>query len=73
MRVFITLLQLAMRNWIATRNAYAAPGSTTGPVMAEMIREVAENVTQVRIPNAAHWVPKENPQALLASVCDFAA
>lgn len=45
--------------------------STTGPLMAEMTREVADDVTGVRISNAAHWIPEENPDELTAALLEF--
>jgi pimeloyl-ACP methyl ester carboxylesterase len=47
--------------------------STSGPVVEEMMREVAESVTGVRIPRTAHWVPEENPEAFTAALVDFLA
>jgi pimeloyl-ACP methyl ester carboxylesterase len=38
--------------------------STTGPLMEEMLREVAEDVTARIIPGTAHWIPEEAPAAL---------
>jgi pimeloyl-ACP methyl ester carboxylesterase len=45
--------------------AVGGEASTTGPLMAQMMREVAENVTELRVPRAAHWIAEENPDALL--------
>jgi len=45
--------------------------STSGPFVEEMMREVAENVTGLRIPAAAHWVPEENPRDLAAGLLEF--
>jgi pimeloyl-ACP methyl ester carboxylesterase len=45
--------------------------STTGPLMGEMMREVADDVTDVRIPGSAHWIPEENPRALLDTLLAF--
>ncbi|MCI2416906.1 alpha/beta hydrolase [Saccharopolyspora sp. K220] len=47
--------------------------STTGELMAEMAREVAEDVTGVRVPPTAHWIPEENPAAFVEAVLNFAA
>jgi pimeloyl-ACP methyl ester carboxylesterase len=44
--------------------------STSGPLMEEMMREVAEDVTGLRVPGTAHWVPEENPEALTAGLLD---
>lgn len=53
--------------------AVGGAASTTGPVMAEMMREVAENVTEFRVPRAAHWIAEENPQALGDGLVGFLA
>jgi len=45
--------------------------STTGPLMAEMLGEVAEHVTARIIAGTAHWVPEEAPQALTAAIVEF--
>jgi len=47
--------------------------STSGPVVEEMAREVAENVTGLRVPHTAHWVAEENPEAFVGALLDFAA
>jgi pimeloyl-ACP methyl ester carboxylesterase len=47
--------------------------STSGALVEEMMREVAEDVTGVRVPRTAHWVPEENPDAFVRAVLDFAA
>jgi hypothetical protein len=36
-----------------------------------MMREVAENVSGVRVQRSAHWIPEENPSALSAALLDF--
>jgi pimeloyl-ACP methyl ester carboxylesterase len=46
--------------------------STTGPLMEQMAREVAEDVTGVRISGTAHWIPEENPGELLDALLPFA-
>ena len=46
--------------------------STTGPLVEEMMREVAEHVTGLRVPGTAHWIAEENPAALATAVLDFA-
>ena len=45
--------------------------STSGALVEEMMREVAEHVTGVRVPGTAHWVPEENPQAFNRALLDF--
>ncbi|MFG3253838.1 alpha/beta fold hydrolase [Streptomyces sp. NPDC048172] len=47
--------------------------STTGEVIAEMMREVATDVTALRVPGTAHWVPEENPAALGDALTRFLA
>jgi pimeloyl-ACP methyl ester carboxylesterase len=45
--------------------------STSGPLVEEMMREVAEDVTGVRVPDTAHWIAEENPAAFVAALLDF--
>jgi pimeloyl-ACP methyl ester carboxylesterase len=45
--------------------------STTGPLMAEMLREVADNVTALRVTRTAHWIAEENPGELTAALVKF--
>ena len=45
--------------------------STSGELVEEMMREVAEDVTGVRIPRTAHWVPEENPDAFNRALLQF--
>jgi pimeloyl-ACP methyl ester carboxylesterase len=45
--------------------------STSGPVVEEMMREVADDVTGVRVPGTAHWVPEENPGAFAEALLGF--
>jgi pimeloyl-ACP methyl ester carboxylesterase len=45
--------------------------STTGPLMGEMMREVAENVTEFRVPRTGHWIAEENPDALMERLRPF--
>ncbi|HEX7049063.1 MAG TPA: alpha/beta hydrolase [Longimicrobiales bacterium] len=45
--------------------------STSGPLVAEMMREVAEDVTGVRVPGTGHWIPEENPTALVSVLLEF--
>jgi pimeloyl-ACP methyl ester carboxylesterase len=45
--------------------------STSGSIMDDMMREVADNVVAVRIPRTAHWVVEENPDALLSEILKF--
>jgi len=45
--------------------------STSGPVLEEMTREVADDVTGVRVPATGHWVAEENPRAFAGAVLDW--
>ena len=45
-------------------------GSST--LAAEMVGEVAEDVTVDVIPRCGHWIPEENPTVLLEHVLRFA-
>ena len=51
--------------------AIGGQASTTGPLMADMMREMATNVTELRVPNAAHWIAEENPKALVEGLQGF--
>jgi pimeloyl-ACP methyl ester carboxylesterase len=53
--------------------AVGGQASTTGPLMAEMMREVADNVSELRVPRAAHWIAEENPAALVEGLMAFLA
>jgi pimeloyl-ACP methyl ester carboxylesterase len=61
------------RNGKLTMPVLAVGGeiSTSGALVEEMMREVAEDVTGLRIPGTAHWIPEENPDALVAGLLDF--
>ena len=45
--------------------------SNSGPLLGDMMREMADNVKAIRIPNTAHWVPEEQPDALSRALLDF--
>jgi pimeloyl-ACP methyl ester carboxylesterase len=51
--------------------AVAGTISNSGPQLEGMMKEVAEQVTAVKIPNTAHWIPEENPEALVQAIVDF--
>ncbi len=53
--------------------AVGGQASTTGPLMAEMMREVAVDVTELRVSRAAHWIAEENPAALFDGLAAFLA
>lgn len=46
--------------------------STSGALIEEMMREVADDVTGFIAAGTAHWIPEENPGALTAALLDFA-
>jgi pimeloyl-ACP methyl ester carboxylesterase len=43
----------------------------TGPLMNEMMREVADSATALRIPNTAHWIAEENPAEFASELLGF--
>lgn len=45
--------------------------STSGPLLEEMMREVASDVTGVIVPDCAHWVPEEQPEILVDHLMRF--
>jgi len=45
--------------------------SNSGALVEGMMREVAEEVTGVRVPGTAHWVPEENPEAFSGELLGF--
>jgi pimeloyl-ACP methyl ester carboxylesterase len=45
--------------------------SNSGSLLEEMMREVADNVTAVRIPSTAHWIAEEDPRALTSALLEF--
>jgi pimeloyl-ACP methyl ester carboxylesterase len=45
--------------------------SNSGPLLEEMMREVAINVSGVKISDAAHWIPEENPAAFTSHLLTF--
>ena len=45
--------------------------STTGPLMGEMTREVAENVGEYRVPRTGHWIAEEDRDALMERLSKF--
>jgi pimeloyl-ACP methyl ester carboxylesterase len=47
--------------------------STFGPLMGEMMREVSENVTELRVPRTAHFVAEENPADFTRELLKFLA
>ena len=51
--------------------AVAGAISNTGPLLEEMMKEVAEDVTATSIPATAHWIPEEDPKALTTALLEF--
>lgn len=47
--------------------------SNSGPLLKEMMQEVAEDVAGAQIDRAAHWFPVENPSALVRHLVQFLA
>jgi pimeloyl-ACP methyl ester carboxylesterase len=45
--------------------------SNSGPLLEEMMREVADNVTALRVPPTAHWIAEENPRPLTSALLEF--
>ena len=45
--------------------------STSGALVEDMMREFAEDVTGLRVPGTAHWIPEENPDALVSGLLEF--
>lgn len=36
-----------------------------------MMREVAADVSGLRVPATGHWIPEENPQAFVTGILEF--
>lgn len=51
--------------------AVFAAVSNSGPLVEEMMREVAETVTGLRVPESAHWIAEENPSAFTEGLLKF--
>ncbi len=45
--------------------------SNSGPMLEEMMRELADDVSGLNIPNTAHWIAEENPSGLVESLINF--
>lgn len=45
--------------------------STSGALVGEMMREVADRVTGYVVPGTAHWIAEENPEALTTALLEF--
>ncbi len=65
-------LEALQRNGKLTIPVLATWGtiSNSGPLLEDMMREVAENVSGLRIPDTAHWIPEENPAAFANAVIE---
>jgi pimeloyl-ACP methyl ester carboxylesterase len=62
------------RNGKLTVPVLAVGGATSGgPLVEQMMLEVAENVTGMVVPGAAHWIPEETPELLSAALLEFLA
>jgi pimeloyl-ACP methyl ester carboxylesterase len=61
------------RNGKLTMPVLAVGGaiSTSGPLVEEMMREVAEDVTGLRVPATAHWIAEENPREFADALIGF--
>lgn len=61
------------RNGKLTVPVLALGGETSipGPIVEATMREVAENVTGLRVPEASHWVPEENPAVVTEALLGF--
>jgi pimeloyl-ACP methyl ester carboxylesterase len=53
--------------------AVGAAHSTSGPLVEEMMREAATDVTGILIPDSAHWIPEERPDTLAEHLLRFLA
>jgi pimeloyl-ACP methyl ester carboxylesterase len=51
--------------------AVGGEASTTGPLMADMMREVAERVSELRVPRTGHFIAEENPGFLVSNMLTF--
>jgi hypothetical protein len=56
---------------IAVQVAPPGPWKAMTNAPWRMMREVAENMTELRVPNAAHWIGEENPRALFLGLLTF--
>jgi pimeloyl-ACP methyl ester carboxylesterase len=61
------------RNGKLTMPVLAVGGatSTSGPLVEEMMQEVAEDVTGLRVPRTGHWIAEENSSAFVNAVLEF--
>lgn len=53
--------------------AVFAAVSNSGPLVEEMMREVAEKVTGLRVAQSAHWIAEEHPSAFTSGLLEFLA
>jgi pimeloyl-ACP methyl ester carboxylesterase len=62
------------QNGMLTVPVLALGGATSGGALVEqMMLEVAENVTGMVVPGAAHWIPEEAPEVFSAAMLEFLA
>jgi hypothetical protein len=59
------------QTWWALARQVGGDFSTLGPVMAAMMREVADNVSVVRLTGTAHFVAEENLVAMAEVLLSF--
>jgi pimeloyl-ACP methyl ester carboxylesterase len=65
------------RAWLASGGKLTMPvlaigGATSfGPMMAEVMRAAASDVTGAVVPDAGHWLMEEQPAAVVSLVADF--
>ena len=45
--------------------------TTSGPLLKDMMLEVADDVTSVTVPETAHWIAEENPEGFSTSLMQF--
>jgi pimeloyl-ACP methyl ester carboxylesterase len=46
-------------------------GKSFGPMMATIMRAVADDVREAVVPDSGHWIMEENPEATIRIVRDF--
>ena len=51
--------------------AVFAAVSNSGPLVEEMMRDVAANVTGFCVPESAHWIAEENPKVFMEGLLTF--
>jgi pimeloyl-ACP methyl ester carboxylesterase len=66
------------REWLRQNGKLTAPVlavyaamSNSGPLVEEMMRDVAEDVSGLCVPESAHWIAEENPTAFMEGLLKF--